>query len=327
MSECKISVIIPAFNASSTIKDCVKSLKEQDFNDFEIIVVDDNSKDNTYNLVKNLCKVVKNYGKKGAGSARNSGARVATSNILAFIDSDCIAPKDWLKKIYDTFKEKKIKIIAGGYDNPFKSTINKFNYYEQKYRQRKLNKYSHNFSSNNVTIRKHIFLSSGGFPEYIKGAGWEDMELSSSLSRKCSVVWKKYINVIHINMGIKKYLKSQLVSAAGTFFLILKKKPILFKKTTENESYPEAFLFSLFILSLIVGLFNKYLLLISLILFLMILTINLFFIHYLIKDKNNVLFILKSIFLIFLRDIIWFIGIFQGLKYFIEYKITKKVRV
>ena len=68
MSEYRISVIVPAFNAASTIKDCIKSLKEQDFKNYEIIVVDDHSEDDTYEIIKDLCKVVKNYGKKGADS-------------------------------------------------------------------------------------------------------------------------------------------------------------------------------------------------------------------------------------------------------------------
>jgi len=327
MGKCKISVIMPAFNAVSTIKDCIKSLKEQDFKDYEIIVVVDNSKDNTYDLVKNLCKVVKNYGKRGAGSARNRGARIAKAKILAFIDSDCIAPRGWLKKIYDTFKEKDVKIVAGVYNKPFKNDVNKFNYYEQRYRQRKLNENTSTFSSNNVAIRRDIFLSYGGFPEYIKGPGLEDAELSLDLSEKYNILWRKDICVTHISKGIRKYIKSQLISAAGTVFLVLKKPTMLLKNTHESESYPEALLFSLFIFSLIIGLFNKHSLYISSILLLIITAINLFFINYLIKDRNNLLFVLKSIFWIFLRDIVWFIGMFQGLKYFLEYKITKKISV
>jgi len=327
MSEYKISVIVPAFNAASTIKDCINSLKEQDFKDYEIIVVDDDSEDNTYDLVKNLCKVVKNHKKKGAGSARNNGVRIAKADILVFIDSDCIAPRDWLKKIYNVFKEKDVKIVAGVYNKPFKNDVTKFNYYEQKYRQRKLNEYASTFSSNNVAIRRDIFLSYGGFPEYIKGAGLEDTELSLNLSEKYNILLRKDIGVTHISKGITKYIKSQLISAAGTVFLILKKPTMLLKNTHESESYPEALLFSLFILSLIIGLFNKYFLYISLILPLIIIAINLFFINYLIKDRNNILFVIKSIFWIFLRDIVWFIGIFQGLKNFIEYKITKKIGV
>ena len=327
MDKCKISVIIPAFNAASTIKDCIKSLKEQDFKNYELIVVDDNSEDNTYEIVKDFCKVVRNHGKKGAGSARNKGVKVATANILAFLDSDCIAPKDWLIKIYDSFKDNDIKIVAGNYSNPSTNDSNKFNYYEQKYRRRKLNKYVSTFSSSNFAIRRDVLLSFGGFPEYIRGGAFEDMEFSLNLSKKYSTLLKEDINVIHISKNFKKYIKSQLVSAAGTIFLILKKPTLLFKNTHESESYPEAFLFSLFILSLIIGLFNKYLLLTSLMLFLIIVAINLFFINYLIKNKSDLIFVLKSIFWIFLRDIIWFIGAFQGFKYFIEYKITKKVNI
>jgi len=327
MGKCKISVIMPAFNAVSTIKDCIKSLKEQDFKDYEIIVVDDNSKDNTYDLVKNLCKVIKNYGKRGAGSARNSGARIAKSKILAFIDSDCIAPRGWLNKIYNSFNERDCNIVTGPYGKPSINNQNKFNYYELKYRQRKLCKFVTTFSSNNFAIRKEVFVSSCGFPEYIHGAAWEDTELSLNLSRRYQIFWKNDLNVSHSNNYSEGFFKRQIICSAGTVFLILKHLRYLFMDTHESRSHPEALFIFLFFFSLVITLFNKYILLVSLILFLIIVIINLFFINYLIKNKNNLLFVIKSIFWIFLRDIIWFIGIFFGVKYFIEYKITKKVSV
>jgi len=97
-----LSVIVPTHNSESTIQRCIRSLISQSFprEQFEIIVVDDGSKDKTTTLAKETgadqiivtepCYV---------GKARNIGVQKAKTNFLAFIDSDCEADDDWLKTI------------------------------------------------------------------------------------------------------------------------------------------------------------------------------------------------------------------------------------
>ena len=98
----KISVIICTHNSESLIKQCISSIKSQNFpsSEFEIIVIDDESKDNTINIVKsegvdNLVLVEP----CSLGHARNIGVKKARGKIIAFIDSDCIAKDGWLKTI------------------------------------------------------------------------------------------------------------------------------------------------------------------------------------------------------------------------------------
>ncbi len=98
----KISVIICTHNSESLIKQCISSIKSQNFpsSEFEIIVIDDESKDNTINIVKsegvdNLVLVEP----CSLGHARNVGVKKARGKIIAFIDSDCIAKDGWLKTI------------------------------------------------------------------------------------------------------------------------------------------------------------------------------------------------------------------------------------
>jgi len=111
----KISIVIPAFNEGKNIIECVRSLKAQGFpkNDFEIIPVDNNSTDNTLELIKNLNISYTVEYKKGPAAAKNAGIKIATGNIIAFIDGDCIATKDWLKNIVSGFNKPDVGCVAG----------------------------------------------------------------------------------------------------------------------------------------------------------------------------------------------------------------------
>lgn len=85
----KVSVIIPAYNAAAYIEATVQSVQRQRFKDFEIIVVDDGSKDNTADVVRALQGVT--YVHKpngGVSSARNLGVRSSSGELVAFLDAD-----------------------------------------------------------------------------------------------------------------------------------------------------------------------------------------------------------------------------------------------
>ncbi|MEM3374304.1 MAG: glycosyltransferase [Candidatus Woesearchaeota archaeon] len=90
----KISIVIPTFNEEKYLPKLLKSIKSQSFNDYEIIVADNNSKDKTIQIAKkHNCKITKG----GIPSvARNNGAKIAKYDLL-FLDSDVILPKDFLK--------------------------------------------------------------------------------------------------------------------------------------------------------------------------------------------------------------------------------------
>lgn len=111
-----ISVIVPTKNNAELLRKCLSSLAEQDFKDFEVIVVDGHSTDATPEVVnKRGAKLV--YEDFGArGGACNVGAGHAEGEILVFTDDDCTFPSDWLKKINTAFSEDKDLAVFGGDD-------------------------------------------------------------------------------------------------------------------------------------------------------------------------------------------------------------------
>ena len=85
-----LSIVIPTFNEEKFLPHLLKSLKEQTFKDFEIIVADNNSTDATRSVAINVgAKVVKG-GLPARG--RNNGAKVARGEWLLFLDADVILP-------------------------------------------------------------------------------------------------------------------------------------------------------------------------------------------------------------------------------------------
>lgn len=90
----KVSVIIPCFNSETTIMRCIKSILNQTYNDFEIIVVDDCSTDNSALLVKELCckytniTLLKNTENSGPSLTRKNGIMHSESEFIMFCDSD-----------------------------------------------------------------------------------------------------------------------------------------------------------------------------------------------------------------------------------------------
>ena len=102
-----VSIILPTYNRAHTLKKAIDSVLNQTYEDFELIIVDDGSTDNTYNLIKSINDhriiYVKHEKNKGAAAARNTGIRLAKGRYIAFQDSD----DEWyLQKL-----EKQIKII------------------------------------------------------------------------------------------------------------------------------------------------------------------------------------------------------------------------
>jgi glycosyltransferase involved in cell wall biosynthesis len=109
-----ISVIIPTYNEKGVLEDCIQSLGEQTLSDFEIIVIDDGSTDKTTEVLRNLQLTINNFQffeqkHRGAGAARNLGAKYAKGEILVFVDADMTFDKDFLKNLAAPITEGKAK--------------------------------------------------------------------------------------------------------------------------------------------------------------------------------------------------------------------------
>lgn len=108
----KVSVVIPVYNEGKYIKNCLDSLMKQEEKPDEIIIVDNNSMDNTVSIVKKYkeIKIIQEK-KQGITPTRNKGFNCAKYEIIARCDADAILPSDWIKKIKHDFNSNK-KILG-----------------------------------------------------------------------------------------------------------------------------------------------------------------------------------------------------------------------
>jgi glycosyltransferase involved in cell wall biosynthesis len=111
-----ISVVIPAYNAESTIMLCLNALRQQDIGEpFEIIVVD-SSHDATPQLIRRHfpeVKLIHFDQRTDHGSARNIGIAQARGEIICLVDSDCVTPRDWLSRMVAAHKSPDIGVVGG----------------------------------------------------------------------------------------------------------------------------------------------------------------------------------------------------------------------
>jgi glycosyltransferase involved in cell wall biosynthesis len=111
-----VSVIIPAHNEDAYIRQCLESIILQDYPEdlIEIIVVDNNSTDSTADVTKSFPQIGYFFKKEGpVGAVRNFGVSHSKGEYLAFIDSDCVAPKNWLTTALQLLKTSSQLVIGG----------------------------------------------------------------------------------------------------------------------------------------------------------------------------------------------------------------------
>ncbi|NEP61240.1 MAG: glycosyltransferase family 2 protein [Symploca sp. SIO2G7] len=118
MSEPQISAIICTHNREEYLGAAIDSLLQQDFTDYEVIIVDNASSDRTRELVEERAFHPRlNYVYEpvlGLSVARNTGAKKASAAILAYLDDDAVATSHWLRTIYQAYQSNKQLAIAGG---------------------------------------------------------------------------------------------------------------------------------------------------------------------------------------------------------------------
>jgi glycosyltransferase involved in cell wall biosynthesis len=179
-----ISVVIPNYNAGSTIGKCLGAVLASKYDCFEVIVVDDGSTDNSIGIIRTFpCKLIQLDKHAGASMARNAGAKESAGDIIFFIDADCIIAEDTLSLVHKAMSVQEAQVIGGSYtplpyDSNFFSIFQSvfINYSELK---RKEPDY---IATHSMAIEKRVFEKSGGFPEEFLPI-IEDVELSHRLRR------------------------------------------------------------------------------------------------------------------------------------------------
>ena len=124
MNDLTISLIIPAYNEERYLAACLKAVAKQTVKPFEVIVVDNNSSDNTSDVASKFpfVKVIKET-TQGVVHARSTGFDAARGDIIARIDADTLLPIDWVANLNTIFQEdSELDALSGAvsyYDLPY----------------------------------------------------------------------------------------------------------------------------------------------------------------------------------------------------------------
>jgi len=223
--EPKLSVIIPTHNSEKTIEKCINSIVSQKFprNEFEIIVVDDGSKDKTTELAKKAgADVVMNIDPCFQGTARNIGAKNARGNFLAFLDSDCIARDCWLQIIAKELKEN--DAIGGPVLNGNPNSLVAWSEYLiefsefHEHRKRSTVQFVPGCSQ---AYKKNIFFKVGGFSEQRLA---EDVKIGHELTKSgINVVFVPELQINHLcRTEFNRYISNAKIG--GKYSIIASKE-------------------------------------------------------------------------------------------------------
>ena len=180
-----VSVIIPAHNGAAYLPNCMASLKSVTFPPFELIVVDDNSTDETVRVAEECgARVVTSNQRSRPAAARNLGAQMARGEILVFLDADVFVHPDSVSRLVNVLIENRdAAAVFGSYDaSPTgRNLVSQF--------RNLLHHYVHQTADSNATtfwagcgaVRRSIFLEWGGFDTRYQYPSVEDIELGIRL--------------------------------------------------------------------------------------------------------------------------------------------------
>jgi len=189
------SVVIPLYNKGNYITTCLDSVLNQDFSNFEIIIVDDGSTDDSINEIKKFDDeriIIEQQENKGAAAARNKGVEIAKAKWIAFLDADDLWLENHLAELFLAIQEfpkesvftSRLGIIRqhkqidlAQYNFKLKSETQLLSYFENSIKSDLLN-------TSGIVIEKAFFKKMNGFDEQIYSGQDTDLFIRIGLKKK-----------------------------------------------------------------------------------------------------------------------------------------------
>ena len=172
----KVSVIVPAYNAEKNIATLIESLLDSDYPKelLEIIIVDNNSNDKTKDIVKQYPVILleeKNI--QSSYAARNRGIRKSNGEIIAFIDSDCIATPQWIKEGVKTLVSENADLVGGKVEfvySKHKTAAELYDSITHMQNEFGIKEFKASTTAN-LFVKSFLFNEIGMFPDRVKSGG------------------------------------------------------------------------------------------------------------------------------------------------------------
>ncbi len=319
MNENKISVIICTYNSENTIGDTLKSTFSSSCKDFEVIIVDDCSTDNTVSICKNFpVKIIELKENKGPAFARNTGVKNSKNDILIFLDSDVTFSPNLFNSMLTYMKNDPRIAGVGTFSSPIPLNQNFYSqYFALKEHRRLLGLFNGkgqdgtNFICTRCgCLKKSVFKDIGGFNESYRKPSIEDHEFSMRMKNKYMILYDKTLfNSHHFPNTFLKICRRYYRNSSEMIQLNLKNK--IKKDASFRKDAYALLLINFSIILFIIGIFFKPLFLIWLITFLMAILVqrDLFIDFY---KSDGLRFMIKGCFFYCLFSILITMGLISG---------------
>lgn len=319
-----ISIIIPNYNSEKTIYKCLQSIYNSNYKNFEVIVVDDKSKDDSIKIIKQFpCKLIKLKKNKGPAYARNFGANYAKRDILLFIDSDIVINKDSIKRIVDGFKSKQDIVTVYGYYNKIPANSGFFPEYaalfcffkQKKYIEmsKKKIKFPHPFQASFGAIKKKVFFKLKGFDIKYRGADIEDDEFGYKTLKDYNIYLDSELKVKHHFKNFSIQIKNNIKRSN-----MLAKSMFKYKKNHHSfvniQEILKLFLSFMSLFFFMISFFNFNLIFYAIIFLILFLILNLKFYELIYHEKKTIFLIKTIIFNYFMYSLISITTIYSLIK-------------
>ncbi len=235
------SVVVCVHNNASIITETLEAIRKNTFKDYELIVVDDGSTDNTGEVAKPMCDTLITIDKPhGPAYARNLGVSNAGAEWVVFIDSDAVIPDNQLRLFYEAINSKSCIGVSTGtsLDGIERGFYARYCAFQEEFYLREYTESINNACFAFITtrcgaIKKEVFSKVDGFDDSFKVPSIEDFEFS--------------LRVLNMDLGYFVYLDNSAVrhywaNSLYKIFQRLYRNSFLFSRYIRQENIPEGML-------------------------------------------------------------------------------------
>lgn len=182
----KLSIVIPVYNDRENLSKCLNSLDKSIFKDYQLIVVDDGSSDDSGRVAKDRCDLLVRLDENaGQSCARNQGAVLAEAELLFFLDADIMVEPDTLDHILGAFTANPdISALFCSYQSntPPKNFVSQYKNLQHHFTHQIARREAATFCGGFGAIRRDVFMGVGRFDEHLRFM--EDVQLGYRLNQQ-----------------------------------------------------------------------------------------------------------------------------------------------
>jgi len=225
----KISVIIPVYNGSRTLRKTLQTVRSQNDLHLETIVVDDGSDEDISEMVREMgASLLRLERNSGPAVARSRGAETASGETLLFTDSDVWLPENLVETLRSDFAEQDCECVQGTFSEhcPHPDFFSQYKNLYNRYVLGLLGPWIDTTYTSVTAVKKDFFLQCGGFDENITSASVEDRTLGENILRNGGKIFLDHrIEVVHNKrLSMSGFFRNQFKRSRDLAKLLIRQK-------------------------------------------------------------------------------------------------------